>query len=68
MATCYREFYQLDSPLQKRYEGTGLGLVLSKTLIEMLGGSIQCKKQSGNRQCVLDYNSTETFDVQEKPY
>lgn len=43
----FKEFYQLDSPLQKRYEGTGLGLVLSKTLIEMLGGSIDVKSKVG---------------------
>ena len=36
----FREFTQLDSPLQKRLRGTGLGLSLSKSLAELLGGSV----------------------------
>jgi signal transduction histidine kinase len=43
----FKEFSQLESPLQKRYEGTGLGLVLSKRLMEMLGGSIAVRSQEG---------------------
>jgi PAS domain S-box-containing protein len=43
----FKEFTQLDSPLQKRYEGTGLGLALSKRLIEMLGGSIGVSSEEG---------------------
>jgi len=43
----FKEFSQLESPLQKRYEGTGLGLALSKRLIEILGGSISVKSEEG---------------------
>jgi PAS domain S-box-containing protein len=43
----FKEFSQLDSPLQKRYEGTGLGLALSKRLIELLGGTIDVKSEEG---------------------
>ena len=43
----FKEFSQLDSPLQKRYEGTGLGLALSKRLIEMVGGTIRVKSEEG---------------------
>ena len=36
----FRDFAQLDSPLQKRLRGTGLGLSLSKQLAQLLGGSV----------------------------
>ena len=31
---------QVDSPLQKKWRGTGLGLALSKKIAELLGGSV----------------------------
>ncbi|HUX36656.1 MAG TPA: ATP-binding protein [Rectinemataceae bacterium] len=43
----FKEFSQLDSPLQKRYEGTGLGLALSKHLIESIGGGIAVSSEEG---------------------
>jgi signal transduction histidine kinase len=36
----FEDFSQLDSPLQKRLRGTGLGLALSKRLAQLLGGSV----------------------------
>ena len=36
----FNDFVQIDSPIQKRLRGTGLGLSLSKKLAELLGGSV----------------------------
>jgi signal transduction histidine kinase len=43
----FRDFSQVDSPLQKRLRGTGLGLSLSKRLAELLGGSVALQSEPG---------------------
>jgi len=39
-AALFEDFVQVDSPLQKRYRGTGLGLALCRRFAELLGGSV----------------------------
>jgi signal transduction histidine kinase len=36
----FKDFNQIDSPIQKRLRGTGLGLSLSKKLATLLGGEV----------------------------
>jgi signal transduction histidine kinase/DNA-binding response OmpR family regulator len=43
----FQEFVQLDSSYGKRQEGTGLGLALSKRMIEMQGGRMWVESQLG---------------------
>jgi signal transduction histidine kinase len=43
----FEDFVQLDSPLQKRLRGTGLGLSLSKRLAELLGGRVEVTSELG---------------------
>jgi signal transduction histidine kinase len=43
----FRDFAQVDSPIQKRLRGTGLGLSLSKRLAELLGGSVGLESELG---------------------
>jgi signal transduction histidine kinase len=43
----FKEFEQLDSGVDKRYQGTGLGLALSKRLVEMHGGRIWVESEAG---------------------
>ena len=45
--TIFQDFSQVNSPLQKRLRGTGLGLSLSKKLAELLGGSVQLDSEPG---------------------
>jgi signal transduction histidine kinase len=46
-AAIFQDFIQLDSPIQKRLRGTGLGLSLSKKLAELLGGSVSVASELG---------------------
>jgi signal transduction histidine kinase len=43
----FREFYQVDASTTRRYEGTGLGLVITQRLCHMLGGEIRVHSQPG---------------------
>src|SRR3984957_10570965 len=43
----FQDFEQLDSGNSRRYEGSGLGLALTKGLVELQGGSISVDSQYG---------------------
>jgi signal transduction histidine kinase len=43
----FKDFSQIDSPIQKRLRGTGLGLSLSKKLAELLGGTVGLTSEPG---------------------
>jgi signal transduction histidine kinase len=46
-AAVFDDFSQVDSPVQKRLRGTGLGLSLSKQLAEVLGGHVELASELG---------------------
>jgi len=41
----FNDFVQIDSPIQKRFRGTGLGLSLSKKLAILLGGDVTVESE-----------------------
>src|SRR5262249_8597855 len=51
----FRPFGQVDSSLSRRFEGTGLGLPLTKGLVELHGGTITLESEVGRGTTVSVY-------------
>jgi len=45
LTSIFDKFKQIDNSIAKEYKGTGLGLNISKKLIEMMGGEIKAESQ-----------------------
>jgi len=53
IAVAFEPFRQIDSALSRKFEGTGLGLPLVKTLVELHGGKATIKSTLGNGTSVF---------------
>jgi len=47
LQTILKPFIQVDSSLARKYEGTGLGLPLTKSLVELHGGVLEIESEIG---------------------
>jgi PAS domain S-box-containing protein len=52
----FEEFTQLDGTTTRKYQGTGLGLTISKRMVELLGGQIKAES-------IIGEGTTITFHV-----
>lgn len=60
-ALLFEKFQQLDPSYQRQYEGTGLGLALTKELVEVHGGWIKVESTIGQGSTFTVYLPTSTM-------
>lgn len=47
LESLFQDFVQVNTPIQKRMRGSGLGLALSKKFAELLGGRVRAESEPG---------------------
>ncbi|MBW4677704.1 MAG: GAF domain-containing sensor histidine kinase [Desmonostoc geniculatum HA4340-LM1] len=64
----FEKFQQLDTPYRRRYEGTGLGLALTKQLVELHRGRIEVESTVSVGSIFTVWIPTQTMKVPNSEY
>jgi CheY-like chemotaxis protein len=56
MARLFQSFSQADSSTTRKYGGTGLGLVISKRLAEIMGGTMTAESAGAGQGCTFRFH------------
>lgn len=65
----FSPFFQADAGITRKYGGTGLGLVISKNLVEIMGGSLEVKSLAGRGttfRILLPHKPDQTKSIQKE--
>ncbi|HBC04984.1 MAG TPA: hybrid sensor histidine kinase/response regulator, partial [Aequorivita sp.] len=69
MNDIFERFKQLDFGITKKHQGSGLGLAITKTLVELMGGTISVQSNAGKGSIFtvsLDFPKVENQDENKK--
>jgi signal transduction histidine kinase/DNA-binding response OmpR family regulator len=66
VARLFSPFMQADTSIARKYGGSGLGLTISKQLVEMMGGRIDLSSQAGMGSCFTVRLPVQVAEVQKQ--
>ena len=59
----FNKFSRVDSPLTRKIQGNGLGLYITKTLTEKMGGSIEVKSSGEGSEFTIKFKAATPEDI-----